>query len=768
MNEKTVISEEDVKRLYITPALHKSGWEKDIKMEYYYTDGRVLTGKKKKRGTRNFVDYLLFLKTNFPIAIVEAKKNSLDEGEGMQQAIKYGVALDIPFIYTSNGESFVEHDMFTGEEKTISIDKFPTKEELWRRYLKGKRIDENIEKIITEPYFYKKGDKTPRYYQRIAINRTIERIARGQNRLLLVMATGTGKTYTAFQIIYRLWKQGVKKKILYLADRNILIDQTMIQDFKPFDKVMTKIQGKKLDSSYEIYLGLYQQLAGDENQEPFREFQPNFFDLIVVDECHRGSAKEDSRWRKILEYFKDATQIGLTATPKETKDVSNITYFGEPIYTYSLAQGIEDGFLAPYRVFRINFNLDIEGYRPKQNEVDLKGNLIEAREYTSRDFDKNLVIDKRTKAVAKRVSEFLKKTDRFAKTIVFCEDVEHAERMRRAFINENKDLVKEDHRYVMRITGDDKEGKAQLDNFIDVNSKYPVIVTTSKLLTTGVDCKTCKLIVLDSNIQSMTEFKQIIGRGTRLYPDKDKMFFTIFDFRGATTLFRDPSFDGEPDVIIDIPDGDNGENTDNDNVNPIPNGDNEESKKKTKFYIEVNDSVEVVLETEAHLDMSGKLVVERVVDYTRQNILGEFATLDSFLNVWNSAYQKKKILAELEKKNINLEAVREHLNIRDDVDEFDLICHVAFNLKPLTRSERARKVKMSKLYDKYSEECKKVLEALLDKYSENGISDLEDVEVLRNDPFRKYGNPMTIANMFGGKEGYMNMIHEITNEIYGI
>lgn len=763
MNKKKGLSEADVKRLYITPALHKSGWEKNITMEYYFTDGRV--GLNRKRGERKFADYLLFYKSNLPLAIVEAKDDSHVVGAGMQQAIEYGEALDIPFIYTSNGSSFVEHDRFTGKEKIIPMDNFPTKEELWERFIKANNVDEVGEKLIVEPYYYKKGDKTPRYYQRIAINRTIEAIAKGQNRILLVMATGTGKTYTAFQIIYRLWKQGIKKKILFLADRNILVDQTMIQDFKPFSKVMTKIEGKKLDSSYEVYLGLYQQLAGEENEEPFREFQPNFFDLIVIDECHRGSAKEDSRWRKILEYFKDATQIGMTATPKETKDVSNISYFGEPIYTYSLDQGIKDGFLAPYRVIKSNLSIDIEGYRPQSGELDARGNLIPDKEYTTRDFDKTIIIDARTQAVAKRVSDYLKETDRYSKTIIFCVDIEHAERMRRALINENMDLIKKDPRYVMRITGDDKEGKAQLDNFIDVNSEYPVIVTTSKLLTTGVDCKTCKLIVLDRNIQSMTEFKQIIGRGTRLYPDKDKLFFTIMDFKKATDLFYDPDFDGEPEVIIDDTrepeDGDktdgnkpDGENTGGDNI-------------PTKYYIDGIKEVSIVLESESYLDSDGKLIVGKVIDYTKRNILGEYATLDSFLNVWNKSHQKKKIIEELEKKDVNLDKIRDLLQIKDSIDDFDLICHVAYNLKPMTRSERVRRVKLSKLYDQYSDECKKVLDALLDKYNENGIADLEDITILKNDPFKKYGNAMNIARLFGGKEGYLNMVHEVTSIIYG-
>lgn len=758
MNDEKRMSEADVKRLYITPALHKSGWENNIKMEYYFTDGRVLVNQGNKRGDRKFADYLLFFNTNFPIAIVEAKDNSHIVGAGMQQAIEYGEILDVPFIYTSNGESFVEHDMFTGKEKIIKLNEFPTKNDLWERYLSGKNLDKNSEDLITKPYYYKPGDKIPRYYQRIAINRTIEAIAKGQDRILIVMATGTGKTYTSFQIIYRLWKQGIKKKILYLADRNILIDQTMIQDFKPFQKVMTKIEGKKLDSSYEIYMGLYQQLAGDDGEEPFREFEPSFFDLIIVDECHRGSAREDSNWRKILEYFSGATQIGMTATPKETKDVSNITYFGEPIYTYSLDQGIKDGFLAPYKVIRCNLDIDISGYTPEEGEIDLKGNVIEHREYDITDFDKKMVIDERTKAVARRVTNYLKTNDRYEKTIIFCVDIDHAERMRRALVNENQDMVAEDSRYVMRITGDDKEGKAQLDNFIDVNSIYPVVVTTSKLLTTGVDCKTCKLIVLDTVIKSMTEFKQIIGRGTRLYPEKNKLFFTIIDFRGATSLFYDPEFDGEPVVVIE----------ENGTKKTKSNGEREDISYNpdTKYHVRIEEEVDVALETEAFIDKNGKLIISKLIDYTKKNILGEYDSLDSFVNVWNSSYQKSKIIEELEKQDINLDVLRDHLKIKKDVDDFDLICYIAYNMKPMTRSERAKRVKTSNLYTQYSAECKKVIDALLEKYGENGIGDLENIQILKNDPFRKYGNAKVITDLFGGKNNYLKMIHEVTDIIY--
>ena len=553
MNKKDM-SERDICTKYITPALAKAGWDikRQIREEVTFTDGRVIVrGNVTTRGKKKRADYILYYKSNLPIAVIEAKDNKHSLGDGMQQAINYADILDLQFAYSSNGDGFIEHDMKNGIEKEISLDEFPSPEELWNRYKNINQITKEQEEIITEPYYFAQGDKTPRYYQRIAINRTVEAIAKGQKRILLVMATGTGKTYTAFQIIHRLRASGTKKKILFLADRNILVDQTMQNDFKPFQKVMTKVEHKKMDSSYEIFLSLYHQLSGAEDLEVFKQFSPNFFDLIIIDECHRGSAKDTSAWRKILDYFSSATQVGLTATPKESKVISNITYFGEPIYTYSLKQGIEDGFLAPYKVIRIGIDKDLEGYRPIKGKIDDYGNELEDREYNIKDFDKNLIIDDRTKLVAKKITEFLKKTDRFSKTIVFCIDIEHAERMRRALVNENSDLVKENHKYIMRITGDNKEGKAQLDNFIDEDSKYPTIVTTSKLMTTGVDCKTCKLIVLENNIASMTEFKQIIGRGTRLKPDYDKEYFTIMDFRNVSRLFADPDFDGEPVIIYE-------------------------------------------------------------------------------------------------------------------------------------------------------------------------------------------------------------------------
>ena len=770
--KKHEMTEEDIKLQFITPAIEAAGWDKlkQIKMEYNFTDGRVIVrGNITARGKRKRTDYLLYYKPNLPLAIVEAKDNRHSIGDGMQQGIEYAECLDVPFVYSSNGDGFLEHDMLCGKEREIKLEEFPSPEELWRRYKGDTSMTSDQETLITEPYYFQPGDKTPRYYQRIAINRTIDAIARGQNRILLVMATGTGKTYTAFQIIHRLWKSGRKKKILFLADRNILVDQTMQQDFKPFSKVMTKIEGKKLDSSYELYLSLYQQLAGDENEEPFRAFKPDFFDLIVIDECHRGSAKEDSRWRRILEYFSSATQIGMTATPKETKEVSNISYFGEPIYTYSLKQGIDDGFLAPYKVLRVGLDRDLEGWRPTAGQHDIYGFEIDDREYNIKDFDKNLIIDERTIAVAKRITKFLKDTDRFAKTIVFCVDIDHAERMRQALVNENADLVAENSKYVMRITGDNAEGKAQLDYFIAEDSPYPVIVTTSKLMTTGVDCKTCKLIVLDNNINSMTEFKQIIGRGTRLKPDYGKEYFTIMDFRNACRLFADPEFDGDPIVVID----DGGDNPEAPNDNPPVTDDppysgngggDEPSEPHHKFRVR---GVEVTILNERvqYYDKDGKLITESVTDYSKKNILGEYATLDSFLRAWNSEEKKQAIIDELQERGVLLEALREASGNKD-IDDFDLICHIAYDKAPLTKAERANNVRKRGYLYKYSGLAQEVLSALLDKYMNEGIQDIENIEILSNDPFRQFGTPMKIAKLFGGKAGYKKAVKELQDEIY--
>ena len=770
--KKHEMTEEDIKLQFITPAIEGAGWDrqKQIRMEYNFTDGRVIVrGNVTARGKRKRTDYLLYYKPNIPLAIVEAKDNKHSLGAGMQQGIEYAISLDVPFVYSSNGDGFLEHDMKSGTEREISLDEFPSPDELWARYKGDTSMTPDEEELITEPYYYQPGDKTPRYYQRIAINRTIEAIAKGQNRVLLVMATGTGKTYTAFQIIHRLWKSGRKKKILFLADRNILVDQTMTQDFKPFAKVMTKIEGKKLDSSYELYLSLYQQLAGDEQEEPFRAFSPDFFDLIVVDECHRGSAKEDSRWRKILEYFDKATQIGLTATPKETKEVSNITYFGDPVYTYSLKQGIDDGFLAPYKVVRVGIDRDLEGWRPTAGQHDIYGYEIEDREYNTKDYDKNIIIDERTITVARRITRFLKETDRFAKTIVFCVDIDHAERMRQALVNENKDLVAQNPKYVMRITGDNAEGKAQLDYFIAEDSTYPVIVTTSKLMTTGVDCKTCRLIVLDNNINSMTEFKQIIGRGTRLKPDYGKEYFTIMDFRNACRLFADPDFDGDPIVIID--DGEKPPKPD-DPVDPpvTPPGPGpgpgpvDPPEPKHKYRVRGVD-VTILNERVQYYDKDGKLITESVTDYSKKNILGEYATLDDFLKAWRREERKQAIIDALQERGVLLDALREVAG-NPDIDDFDLICHIAYDKAPLTKAERANNVRKRGYLYKYSGLAQDVLNALLDKYMNEGIQDIESLEILSNDPFRKFGTPMKIAKLFGGKAGYIQATRELQEQIY--
>ena len=781
---KKKLSEEDIKMKYITPAIEQAGWDikKQVRAEYTFTDGRVIVrGNVTTRGKKKRADYILFYKPNMPLAIIEAKDNRHSVGAGMQQGLEYGEILDIPFVYSSNGDGFIEHDRFTGKERELSLDEFPTRDELWNRYLVAKGLNKEQEEIITEPYFFKAGDKQPRYYQRNAINRTIEAIAKGQDRILLVMATGVGKTYVAFNIIYRLWKSKRKKKILFLADRNILVDQTMSNDFQPFNGVMTKIENRTIDTSYEIYLSLYHQLSSTSKDplEVLKQLSPDFFDLIVIDECHRGSAKEDSRWRAVLDYFSSATQIGLTATPKETKEASNINYFGEPVYTYSLKQGIEDGFLAPYKVIRVGLDKDLEGYRPTKGKTDMYGQVIEDREYNTKDFDKNIIIDDRTKKVAQKVTEFLKKTDRFSKTIVFCIDIDHAERMRQALVNENSDLVRENPKYIMRITGDNSEGKAQLDNFIDEESLYPTIVTTSKLMTTGVDCKTCKLIVLDNIFgdNGMTEFKQIIGRGTRLKPEYGKEYFTIMDFRNASRLFADPDWDGEPvqiyepddgeEIVPDVPSDDETETRGNDGngdygFGGTDNGGVKEAREKYR----VNDvEVTVISERVQYYDKDGKLITESITDYSKKNILNEFATLDNFLNRWNSEEKKEAIIDELKEQGVLLEALREDIG-NSDIDDFDLICHIAFDKKPLTKAERANNVKKRGYLYKYSDMGQRVLEKLLERYMNEGITDLENPQVLELDDFKEFGSPLKIVKLFGNKKKYIKAVKELEKEIY--
>lgn len=785
---KKDLSEEDIKARYITPAVEQAGWDKkQIRYEYAFTAGRIiLRGNVTARGKQKRADYLLFYKPNFPLAIIEAKDNNHPVGAGLQQAIEYAEALDVKYVYASNGDGFVEQDLITGDIRNLSLDEFPSPDELYHRYLSESNKSDVEEKVMLEPYYYVPGYKQPRYYQRIAVNRTVDAVAGGQDRVLLVCATGTGKTFMAFQIIYRLWKAGIKKKILFLADRNVLVDQTISGDFKPFGGKMTKVENKKLDSSYEIYLALYQQLAGDDGVEPFKQFKPEFFDLILVDECHRGSAKEDSAWRKILEYFSGATQIGMTATPVETKEASSQTYFGEPIYEYSLKQGINDGFLAPYKVIRIGLDKDLVGYRPEAGKLDDNGYEIEDREYNVKDFDRTLVLDERTKVVAKKVTEFLKKTDRFSKTIVFCVDVEHAERMRQALINENKDLWNDNHKYIMRITGDNAEGKAQLDNFIDEDSKYPVIAVTSKLMTTGVDAKMCKLIVLDNNINSMTEFKQIIGRGTRLLEDYGKTYFTIMDFRNASRLFADKDFDGNPEVVIDIGGNDpidptgNPEDTDNpengdDSGNGSENtgnsggsddgwGNGDDDDKPKKYYVK-DVKVEVLSERVQYVDKDGKLITESLIDYTRKNILGQYARLDAFLKKWNEAQKKQAIVDELREEGVLLDAVREETG-QTDIDDFDLILHLAYDKAPLTRIERINNVKKRGYLYKYSELAQKVLGTLMDKYASDGLKEIEETKILQLTEFQQFGSPMKIVKEFGGKAAYEKAVKELEDEIF--
>ncbi|ARA87970.1 MULTISPECIES: EcoAI/FtnUII family type I restriction enzme subunit R [Bacillus] len=788
---KKHLSEEDIKARYITPAIIDAGWDinKQVRLEYAFTAGRIiLRGNVTARGKKKRADYVLFYKNNFPLAVIEAKDNNHPVGAGLQQGIEYAKALDISYVYASNGDVFVEQNLITGEVRELRLEEFPSPEELYQRYLIDKNINEAEEKVILEPYYYVPNYKTPRYYQRVAINRTVDAVAKGQERVLLVSATGTGKTFMTFQIIYRLWKSGLKKRILFLADRNVLVDQTISGDFKPFSGKMTKVKNKDLDSSYEIYLALYQQLTGDDGEETFRQFQPNFFDLIVIDECHRGSAKEESAWRKVLDYFSSATHIGCTATPIETKEASSQTYFGEPIYEYSLKQGINDGFLAPYKVIRIGLDRDLEGYRPEAGKVDKYGYEIEDREYNVKDFERSLVIDDRTRVIASKITEFLKKTDRFSKTIVFCVDIEHAERMRQALINENKDLYAENDKYIMRITGDNDEGKEQLDYFIDEESDYPVIAVTSKLMTTGVDAKMCKLIVLENNINSMTEFKQIIGRGTRLLEEYGKTYFTIMDFRNSSRLFADPAFDGRPEVVIDI-DGndpvdepepptdeeeDGSEESDGNNRVKEDNGEygtgdtppfNDEGEDKPRKYYIGDVTVRVLSERVQYVDKDGKLITESLIDYTKKNILEQYARLDDFLRTWTEAEKKQAIIDELQDSGVLLDAVREELG-KTELDDFDLICHLAYDKPPLTKKERAENVKKRHYLYKYSDTAQQVIEALLDKYANDGIKEIEDTKVLQLKEFAKIGSPMKIVKAFGGKEAYLKAVKELENEIY--
>jgi type I restriction enzyme R subunit len=812
---KKDLSERDICTKFISPAVKRAGWDEmtQIREEVSFTKGRIIVrGKLVTRGKAKRADYILYYKPNLPIAIIEAKDNNQSVGDGMQQALDYAATLKIPFVFSSNGDGFVFHDC-TGTsaetEANLTLDAFPSPAELWEKYRAWKGLTSDAEKIVLQDYFDDGSGKTPRYYQANAINAAVEAIAKGENRILLVMATGTGKTYTAFQIIWRLWKAGRKKRILFLADRNVLVDQTMVNDFRPFGAAMAKLstrsktiervdgsdveltraidKKRRIDTAYEIYLGLYQAITGpEERQKLYREFSPGFFDLIVVDECHRGSADEDAAWHEILTHFDSATQIGLTATPKETEYVSNIHYFGKPVYSYSLKQGIQDGFLAPYKVIKVHIDRDVEGYRPVAGQLDRDGNEVEDRIYNQSDFDRTLVIDDRTKVVAKKVSEFLKESgDRFQKTIVFCVDEEHAARMRQALINENQDLVQQNIRYVMRITGSDTEGQAELGNFIDPEAKYPVLVTTSRLLSTGVDAQTCRLIVLDRAVGSMTEFKQIVGRGTRVHEDTEKFYFTIMDFRGATNHFADPDFDGEPvqiyepgdDDPITPPDDVPPASDDNEPVPPIP-GDDEVivdgpppdisitpggPEKRSKVYVD-GVGATIVAERVEYLDEDGKLVTESLRDFTKKALKKRFASLDGFLQRWKAAERKQAIIEELENEGLPLDPLAEEVG--KDLDPFDLICHIAFDQPPLTRRERAESVRKRDIFTKYGPQARAVLEALLQKYQDHGVINIDDPRILQISPFDRMGTPLELIRPFGNLAGFQNAVHQLQSALY--
>jgi type I restriction enzyme R subunit len=772
--DKKELSESDIKAKFITPALVKAGWDEmaQIRREVTLTPGPVvvrgnLSSRNKKK--KKFADYVLQKEKGVPVAVVEAKDNTFTISHGLQQALGYAGIMEIPCAFSSNGDGFASHNKAAkaGEdtETEFTLDAFPPPDKLWQRYKHFRGIKDEQETLVVEPYHDDGSSKEPRYYQAEAINRVIERVASGQKRLLLVMATGTGKTYTTFQIIWRLWKAKKVKRILFLVDRNILADQTLMNDFKPFGSVMTKIKNRKIDPSYEVYLGLYQALTGPaEEDKIFRTVSRDFFDLIVIDECHRGSANDDSAWREILEYFDGSIQLGLTATPKETEYASNITYFGESIYTYSLKQGIQDGFLAPYKVVRIDIDKDIHGWTPPPGMKDDLGNEIEQRQYNQADMDRILVLNQRTKLVAQRIMKLLNATDPYQKTIVFCEDIDHAERMRKAIVNAAGALAKENSKYVMRITGDSVEGKAELDNFIDPESRYPVIATTSELLTTGVDAKTCKLIVLDKTINSMTTFKQIVGRGTRIEESQNKYFFTIMDFKKATELFKDPDFDGEP-VVIYEPDNDD------DPVPPDPKPEDEDEvdgvKEESAVYkIRVSGiEVRILSERVEYLGEDGQMVTESYRDYSRKNIRKEFASLNDFLQKWNGSKRKAAIIEALDEYGIELPKLAQEVG--KDYGDFDLICHIAFDKPPLTRRERANNVKKRNYFTRYGEQARAVMEALLDKYADEGVASIENNNVLKLDPFSKMGTPVEIINgVFGGKAKYEQAVQALENELF--
>ncbi|HFU1844455.1 TPA: EcoAI/FtnUII family type I restriction enzme subunit R [Escherichia coli] len=795
------LTEADIITKCVMPAILNAGWDNttQIRQEVKLRDGKVIVrGKVAARRTVKSADIVLYHKPGIPLAVIEAKANKHEIGKGMQQGIEYARLLDVPFVFATNGDGFIFRDATAAEgeclEKQITLDDFPSPAELWQKFCLWKGYTQAQLPVITQDYYDDGSGKSPRYYQLQAINKTIEAVSNGQNRVLLVMATGTGKTYTAFQIIWRLWKSKNKKRILFLADRNILVDQTKNNDFQPFGTAMTKVSGRTIDPAYEIHLALYQAITGpEEDQKAFKQVAPDFFDLIVIDECHRGSASEDSAWREILDYFSSATQIGLTATPKETHEVSSTDYFGDPVYVYSLKEGIEDGFLAPYKVVRVDIDVDLQGWRPTKGQTDLNGEVIDDRIYNQKDFDRTMVIDERTELVARTITDYLKRTNPMDKTIVFCNDIDHAERMRRALVNLNPEQVKKNDKYVMKITGDDEIGKAQLDNFINPKKPYPVIATTSELMTTGVDAKTCKLVVLDQNIQSMTKFKQIIGRGTRIDERYGKLWFTILDFKKATELFADERFDGIPEKVMDTtpediadPESDFEEKleeisehdeeqvtgvdeppappyqvTDTDDVGPLPE---EDEKKIRKFHVN-GVAVGVIVQRVQYYDADGKLVTESFKDYTRKTLLKEYASLDDFTRKWQDADRKEAIIHELEQQGIIWEILAEEVG--KDLDPFDMLCHVVYGQPPLTRKERAENVRKRNYFTKYSEAAQAVLDNLLDKYADAGVQEIESIQVLKLKPFDSMGTlPEIIKTGFGDRNGYNQALSELENEIY--
>ncbi|MGK8272264.1 EcoAI/FtnUII family type I restriction enzme subunit R [Escherichia coli] len=795
------LTEADIITKCVMPAILNAGWDNttQIRQEVKLRDGKVIVrGKVAARRTVKSADIVLYHKPGIPLAVIEAKANKHEIGKGMQQGIEYARLLDVPFVFATNGDGFIFRDATAAEgeclEKQITLDDSPSPAELWRKFCLWKGYTQAQLPVITQDYYDDGSGKSPRYYQLQAINKTIEAVSNGQNRVLLVMATGTGKTYTAFQIIWRLWKSKNKKRILFLADRNILVDQTKNNDFQPFGTAMTKVSGRTIDPAYEIHLALYQAITGpEEDQKAFKQVAPDFFDLIVIDECHRGSASEDSAWREILDYFSSATQIGLTATPKETHEVSSTDYFGDPVYVYSLKEGIEDGFLAPYKVVRVDIDVDLQGWRPTKGQTDLNGEVIDDRIYNQKDFDRTMVIDERTELVARTITDYLKRTNPMDKTIVFCNDIDHAERMRRALVNLNPEQVKKNDKYVMKITGDDEIGKAQLDNFINPKKPYPVIATTSELMTTGVDAKTCKLVVLDQNIQSMTKFKQIIGRGTRIDERYGKLWFTILDFKKATELFADERFDGIPEKVMDTtpediadPESDFEEKleeisehdeeqvtgvdeppappyqvTDTDDVGPLPE---EDEKKIRKFHVN-GVAVGVIAQRVQYYDADGKLVTESFKDYTRKTLLKEYASLNDFTRKWQDADRKEAIIHELEQQGIIWEVLAEEVG--KDLDPFDMLCHVVYGQPPLTRKERAENVRKRNYFTKYSEAAQAVLDNLLDKYADAGVQEIESIQVLKLKPFDSMGTlPEIIKTGFGDRNGYNQALSELENEIY--